>query len=122
MKLRFVFLPLAAALALPSVAWAQAAGESAAVAAPETPPGPVQPGAAPAAPVQPPAEAKAQRSALWISVEAHHRQGAEQALEHGRRLTPAQLRELREQVRQVWRMQDSDQTTASAADRLGGEP
>lgn len=123
MKLRFVYLPLAAALALPPAVWAQASGESAAVAVPQASPDlAVQPEPDAQVAAGQVSEAQAQRSALWTSVEAQHRGGAAQALEQGRRLTPAQLRELREQVRQAWNVHEADQATASAADRVGVQP
>ena len=49
-----------------------------------------------------PGAVAAVRSALWLAVEAHHRQGDAAPQPPDRRLSSAELQELREQVRRAW--------------------
>lgn len=147
MKFPFVPLLLLGGLAVPAAGWAQAAGESAATPAQAeaattpasaeavTPPLPAEAAATPvpaeaattpvsAAPTNlvQAGEPTVQRSALWRTIDAHHRQADPPMSGADRRLTPEQLLELREQVRQAWEGVETGQTTASAASGTGNQP
>lgn len=112
MKFRFLFLSLAAGLALPLAGWTQAAGESAATPEPADVAESVDSG-----------DPVLQRSALWQAVDAHHRHSDAQMAAQDRRLTPEQRVELREQLRQAWFGTDAQQaTTASVANGVADQP
>ncbi|MFT3779769.1 MAG: hypothetical protein QM772_16130 [Ottowia sp.] len=86
----FLRCGLLAAAVLPAAVWAQASGE-----------------AAEAGPAGASDRAAAVRSALWQAIEAHHRQRDAMPSPPDRRLTSAELQELRIQVRRAWDRPDA---------------
>lgn len=129
MKFPFVPLLLLGGLVVPAAGWAQAAGESAATPAQAEAAATPVPAEAATTPVSAAptnlvqaGEPTVQRSALWRTIDAHHRQADPPMSGADRRLTPEQLLELREQVRQAWEGVETGQTTASAASGTGNQP
>lgn len=108
MNFRLLLIPLAAGLVLPLAGWAQASGEAAAT-----------PEQAATTEVDAPT---LQRSALWRTIDAHHRQHETETSVHDRRLTPQERLELREQLRQAWYGTNVQQATAAVASGVSEQP
>ena len=108
MNFRLLLIPLVAGLVLPQAGWTQASGEAAAT--PEQ-------AATTEVDTQP-----LQRSALWRTIDAHHRQHETETSVHDRRLSREERLELREQLRQAWYGTDVQQATAAVAAGVSDQP